>query len=156
MKYRKMLVAIDMTSKSSVVFERALDLARQLDAELSIFYCVQQETVAEAEHRIGTVAELELADAQRTHDQQRSVALDHARAWVESLAKLAAEQGITAHSSAEEGNPGQRICALAAHWGAELIVLGKTSRSAIAGILLGSVSGHVAHHAPCSVFLVRQ
>jgi nucleotide-binding universal stress UspA family protein len=44
---------------------------------------------------------------------------------------------------------------VAEHWKADAIVLGLTRRGGFADRLLGSVTHHVAHHAPCSVMMVR-
>ncbi len=44
---------------------------------------------------------------------------------------------------------------LAAAEGAWLVVVGSRGMGGFKGLLLGSVSGHLAHHAPCPVLIVR-
>jgi nucleotide-binding universal stress UspA family protein len=53
------------------------------------------------------------------------------------------------------GDPATAIIEAAHKHSAELVVVGVRGRNAIPDFLLGSVSTRVAHHAPCSVLLVR-
>jgi nucleotide-binding universal stress UspA family protein len=55
----------------------------------------------------------------------------------------------------EVGSAGPELCRLAAHRGADIIVVGSRGRGAIRRALLGSVSAHVVNNAPCPVIVVR-
>jgi len=56
-------------------------------------------------------------------------------------------------STAIEGNAAQVLLEVAK--GAELLVVGSRGHGGFAGALLGSVSQHCAHHAPCPLVIVR-
>lgn len=53
------------------------------------------------------------------------------------------------------GDPGATICEVAANEGFDLVVVGSHGSKVIRRMLLGSVSHHVLHHAPCPVLVVR-
>jgi nucleotide-binding universal stress UspA family protein len=53
------------------------------------------------------------------------------------------------------GSPKHAIIEEAERWGADLIVVGSHGYSALERFLLGSVSQSIAHHAKCSVEIVR-
>jgi nucleotide-binding universal stress UspA family protein len=53
------------------------------------------------------------------------------------------------------GNPPLVIVDTAEKWNADLIVMGSHGRGFWKRMLLGSVSGAVVHHAPCSVLVIR-
>lgn len=55
----------------------------------------------------------------------------------------------------ETGEPGLAIVAAAEELGVDAIVIGSRGRGAIRRALLGSVSSHVVHNAPCPVLVVR-
>jgi nucleotide-binding universal stress UspA family protein len=55
-----------------------------------------------------------------------------------------------------QGEPDTAIADYARDWGADLIVIGSSDRSAIARLLAGSVSQSVVQHAPCSVLVIKQ
>ncbi|HZY77295.1 MAG TPA: universal stress protein [Jatrophihabitantaceae bacterium] len=57
------------------------------------------------------------------------------------------------HLVIREGNPAKEL--LDAAKGAELIVVGSRGHGGFAGMLLGSVSSHVAEHADCPVLVVH-
>lgn len=57
-------------------------------------------------------------------------------------------------STVMEGNPAQVL--LEAAKGAELLVVGSRGHGGFAGALLGSVSQHCAHYAPCPLVIIRE
>lgn len=55
----------------------------------------------------------------------------------------------------EVGEPGPTICDVASRIDADVIVLGSHGHGWLQRVLLGSVSTHVLHHAPCAVLVMR-
>lgn len=75
-----------------------------------------------------------------------------------ALAKLKTIEDKTLKITSEviQGPPRQVIVDEAENWGADLIVMGSRGLGAWNRLLLGSVSNAVAHHAKCSVEIVRK
>lgn len=65
-------------------------------------------------------------------------------------------KGFRATTELREGDVRAEILSAARKWRAKLIVLGSHGRHGLARVVLGSVSEHVARHAPCSVEIVRK
>lgn len=55
----------------------------------------------------------------------------------------------------EVGKAGDAICRLAGELSSDVVVVGSRGRGAVRRALLGSVSTHVVHSAPCPVVVVR-
>ncbi|GAB3971579.1 universal stress protein [Actinoallomurus acanthiterrae] len=66
---------------------------------------------------------------------------------------LGGEPRISVTAHVVEGHPAQVLIETAD--GADLLVVGSRGHGAFAGMLLGSVSAHCAHHATCPVLVVR-
>lgn len=78
------------------------------------------------------------------------------REYMEAAQKKAASQGVTVHTIIETGNkPGEKIIEIAQRFKCDTIILGRTDRSALDRILLGSVSNYVVKNAECHVILVN-
>lgn len=73
---------------------------------------------------------------------------------------LAAQQKLDAagrfHTShIHVGQPAEVVCKMAGELGCDLIVMGTHGRSAVAGLLMGSVATQVLHLTTCPVLLVK-
>lgn len=71
----------------------------------------------------------------------------------EDAAGRGREAGVDVETDVREGNPAEILVEAAES--ADLLVVGSRGRGGVAGLLLGSVSAHCAHHAPCPVVVVR-
>jgi nucleotide-binding universal stress UspA family protein len=70
----------------------------------------------------------------------------------ESIAEAGAEAGVEVTAVLLEGQPADVLCDQASE--ADLLVVGSRGLGGFRGLLLGSVSQQVVHHAPCPVVVV--
>ncbi len=98
---------------------------------------------------LGPVMPLSSESCTGEEDQHRLLAERRIR---ETFSWLGPEVEIRA----ESGDPGERICAVAAEAAVDLVVVGSHDVGTLRRILGGSVADEVAHHAPCPVLVIRQ
>jgi nucleotide-binding universal stress UspA family protein len=73
----------------------------------------------------------------------------------QDVGSLAKEKGVSCSYHQEMGHTDEIIVRFAERSNADLLVLGSRGLGGFERMLLGSVSHHVAHHANCSVLIVR-
>jgi len=73
----------------------------------------------------------------------------------ESLERTAGVLGEDVQRRTEYGDPATEICRVAADDGFDVIVVGSHGSGFVKRVLMGSVSQHLLHHAPCPVLVVR-
>lgn len=66
------------------------------------------------------------------------------------------ESSIKVEKEVKIGAPDQVILETAKEWKPNVIVVGSHGRGFWGRLTLGSISGSIVHHAPCSVFVVRK
>ncbi len=139
MGFKKILVAIDNSPLASVVFEQSLESAQKEGASLILFHCINSDNLSQLTF---------LTEAEKKTEQ--------AQAWLRPYCQKAKDGGIPTECVCEVGQPGPSICRLAESWGANLIILGRQDDPGLVKMLLGSVSNHVVHNAPCSVLIIKE
>jgi nucleotide-binding universal stress UspA family protein len=156
MVFKKILVAIDRSPQTSMVFEQALGLAQTEESCLMVFHCVSKETETQPTPFVGTLADIDMYGTFRRLQRERlQKEIEKARSWLQTFYQQAASNGIPIEFDCKVGDPDAKICELAKMWGADLIVLGRRGHKGLSELFLGSVSNHVVHHAPCSVLVVQ-
>ena len=141
---RKVLCPTDFSEGAEAGWNVALALAMQFEAEVILLHVVPEPP--------------RLTEAyQRGYTPERFIEATavEARRLLEHLAAKAADCDLKTSWKVRRGVEFREISAAAAEEGADLIVLGTHGRSALPGLLLGSVAERVAGAAPCPVLLVR-
>ena len=136
---RRIVLATDLSPASEGATRQAIDLARDLKANLLIISVIDP--------------------AVRGAPGGRVERMDQRRAGRESAAQQLVLRGRQAgvHVSflVWEGEPGPSIVEAAHAEGADLIVVGSHGRGRVGRFLIGSVSDHVIRNATAPVLIVR-
>lgn len=135
---RTILLATDLSPASEGATEQALELARNLRAELLVVSVIDPSA-----HLSGPVV--------ARMDQRRAARELAAQTIVVQGRRL----GVQVSFLVWEGEPGPAIVEAAVSERADLIVVGSRGRNRVERFVLGSVSDHVVRHAPCPVLIAR-
>jgi nucleotide-binding universal stress UspA family protein len=139
-KYHLILNPTDGSKVSELGTRHAIYLAKLTGAELLIVHVVET-TFA---WYTGTLY-------QQIVEQLRSFGNEA----IKRATEMATRQGVEARSMIVDGHSGTAIVRTAEREGADIIVMGALGRSMVEEALVGSISHHVARHAPCPVLLVK-
>ncbi|MGF1497655.1 MAG: universal stress protein [Elainellaceae cyanobacterium] len=157
MSYDRILVALDFSNLSQIVFNQAVELAQEHRALLRIYHAVTTDALLTPPPLSG---ELGLSP----HLVEQSYRAEHAlfehqlaqvKESIEHYRQVAAQSGVAIGADVKMADAGAGICEMARSWSADLIVLGRRGRRGLTEVLLGSISNYVLHHAPCSVLVVQ-
>jgi nucleotide-binding universal stress UspA family protein len=144
----KILVAVNRSDEiNSRVFQEALDLANVTGASLKLIHVLSVDD-KDSPSIMNLIQTPE--NKQRWEEFERP-----GREFLLALEAQARAAGVTTEHYQGLGRPGHLICETAKTWGADLIVIGRRRLSGLSELILGSVSNHVAHYAPCSVLIVQ-
>jgi nucleotide-binding universal stress UspA family protein len=136
---RRIVLATDLSPTSSGATDHALQLARDLRAELLVVSVIDPESALASGAAVARM-------------DQRRAAREVAAQSIVVRGRLA---GVQVRFLVWEGEPGPAIVEAAGSEAADLIVVGSHGRTRVGRMVLGSVSDHVVRHAPCPVLIVR-
>lgn len=143
--FKKILVPIDGSLHSDKAEQKAIELARQMGAEVTLIHVIipPQYTAFFGETPIPISRDI----MDELENRGTKLLTEHAATHAGAGTKLTTQLYI--------GHPAETICKRAKEDNYDLIIIGSRGLGAIKGYLLGSVSDRVSHHAPCSVLIVK-
>ena len=142
----KIILAIDGSKFSEAAIHTVTEQARLQDTEIQVLHVVEPPSLLVAREMGGYDWALDAVWEAETKE---------AEALVTKVADELRSKGLKVTTKVEQGDPKSKIIDAASKWRADLIVVGSHGRKGLEHFLLGSVSEAVAHHAGCSVEIVR-
>ena len=156
MVFKKILVALDQSAQSQVVFKQALEIAQKEESHLLLFHSLSWVTEGQWGPFIGTLADVDMYGTfhriQRDRLQQE---IENVHSWLRTYCQEATSKNCPAEFDCKLGEPGLQICEIASNREVDLIVVGRRGYKGLSEVLLGSVSNYVLHYASCSVLIVQ-
>jgi nucleotide-binding universal stress UspA family protein len=134
----RILLATDLSPASDGAAKHALQLARDLRAELLIVSVIDPTSPLPG-------------PAAARMDQRRAAR----EAAAQALVVRGRRDGVRVRFLVWEGDPGPAIVEVAEAERADLVVVGSRGRNRVERFVLGSVSDHVIRHAGSPVLIVR-
>jgi nucleotide-binding universal stress UspA family protein len=135
---RRILLATDLSAASEGATEQALELARDLRADLLVVSVIDPSTPLPGP----AVARMD----------QRRAARELA---AQAIVIKGRREGVHVTFLVWEGEPGPAIVEAAVSERVDMVVVGTRGRGRVERFVLGSVSDHVVRHAPCPILIVR-
>jgi len=138
--FRKILLAVDGSLHSDLAADYASKLAATFNAALLIVHAYPQ-----------TSDLLGYDDFERRVARRKSTG----QTVIKKAREHLTDSNVSIHEDLLEGPEAEAILAAATAQQVDLVVMGTRGLSTIEGMLFGSVSRKVAHHAHCPVMLIR-
>jgi nucleotide-binding universal stress UspA family protein len=139
--FNKILVAVDDSEFAARAADVAIELAKGLNCAIGFMHVFDPSVGPGTSWGV---------PADRLDEMN-----EHAARYLIARFREKADGKLSVSEFVSSGKPASKIIESAKHWAADLIVMGSHGRGKIQGLLLGSVSQEVLHHAPCPVLVVR-
>lgn len=140
--YKNILIAVDGSQEAEWAFNKAVEVAKRNDAQLTVINVIDSRTYSS----------YEVYDAQFT-EKSKNFSEDLLSGYKEVATNAGVSQVVT---RLEFGSPKAIIPKkLATELGIDLIMCGTSGLNAVERFIVGSVSESIVRHAPCDVLVVR-
>ena len=146
--FETIVAGVDGSEASDKAIRIACDMAQKYGAELHLVHSPQPETAVYATAAVAGFPAVAEMPTQEELDQAGEEVMKMAVA----LATEAGQGGVQTHML--RGDPADQLIACAERIGADLIVTGRRGLGNLAGLVLGSTSQRIMHHAKCAVLTV--
>jgi nucleotide-binding universal stress UspA family protein len=160
MLYQKILVALDFSSQTPAVLDRAEAIAIAENSQLMLLHCLdwdEEENSYWVGMGTGTLADPNTyTDWYKLRQENLQQELQKTQKLLETYCEKLTAKGISVERDCRVGSPSFWICDRAKNWGADLIIVGRRGYRGLSELLIGSISNYVIHHAPCSVLVVQE
>ena len=147
-KIKRILAPTDLSELSQVGVRYALNLAKAVGAEVTLYHVVSYEELLWYGEKIATAATFGPSDS--ILEKYQTALTQFLKANFSDLVP-----SVKVHEKVELGAPDGNIVEEAKKEGADLIVISTHGRSGLPHMLLGSVTEKVVRHAPCPVLSIR-
>jgi nucleotide-binding universal stress UspA family protein len=150
MMFRHLLVTIDGSRASEAVIPYAIEVAKRLDARLTLIRVVNTTGAAQVKaSERGSMGKPRSFDAAREWSEHQ--ALD----YLEKQAQKARHFGLDVDVLVRSGDPATEILAAADAVGADTIGMATHSRRGLDRLMMGSIAEQVVHLTSMPVLLLR-
>jgi len=143
----KVLVAIDFADCTGLVMRKAVEVARELSAEVVLMHSVQVPS--------GLDADAEVHPGKGEGRAAIGYLTDEARGQLAGHAEELVALGLEVRQVVTVGRPDEQIVRVAAEEQASRIVMGSRGRRGLSRLLLGSVAERVSRGASCPLVVVE-
>lgn len=151
-KITKILAPTDLSEFSRAGVRYALNLAKAIGAEVTVYNVVSSEELMRYGQKMTDkiAADPSLKTADSVLERYQAALSSFLKAHFSDLIPT-----VTVHEKVEIGTPDVDIIEEAKKEGADLIVISTHGRSGLTHMLLGSVTEKIVRRAPCPVLSIR-
>jgi nucleotide-binding universal stress UspA family protein len=156
MTFRRILVGLNQSFQDSLVFRRALEQAKPHTSELLIVHSLKPDRDMSIPAGYHSADALDMyATLQRAKQRRAESELNRSQDILSLYVENAQAKGIPSQIDCRIAQAEVRICELAEHWQADLIVLGHRDQGGVRQVGFESVTQYVIQRVGCSVLVVH-